>query len=300
MDRVEVTLPGGFEAGGSWRRDACVRSLTGKDEEFLLEEGASLSPAALATALLARCLERLGPYAPPAPDAVRSLTVGDREALLLHVRRLTLGDRISAVLTCPQPACGEKMDLDLDVAALLLPPYRAAAAVHETTVAADGLRYRVRYRLPTGGDQEALAQAARAAPDRAAALLVERCVQEVAVEGGAAPEAGAQQDSGALPHAVLAALPGLMAELDPQAEICLDLVCPSCGAGFPALFDTAAYFFRELSGGRNALYEEVHILAWNYHWSEAEIMGLTRRKRRRYLELLAAAGSAGLREGAQA
>ena len=37
----------------------------------------------------------------------------------------------------------------------------------------------------------------------------------------------------------------------------------------------------------DALYEELHLLALHYHWGEAEILGLTSAKRRRYLGLLA-------------
>jgi hypothetical protein len=39
------------------------------------------------------------------------------------------------------------------------------------------------------------------------------------------------------------------------------------------------------SAGR--LYEEVHHLAYHYHWAERDIMDLPRSKRRRYLGLLA-------------
>ncbi|HEX7048849.1 MAG TPA: hypothetical protein VF188_01455 [Longimicrobiales bacterium] len=37
----------------------------------------------------------------------------------------------------------------------------------------------------------------------------------------------------------------------------------------------------------DALYREVHHLAFHYHWSEAEILAMTRSKRQRYLSLLA-------------
>jgi hypothetical protein len=35
------------------------------------------------------------------------------------------------------------------------------------------------------------------------------------------------------------------------------------------------------------LYEEVHHLAFHYHWTEREILELPRTKRRRYLAILA-------------
>jgi hypothetical protein len=36
-----------------------------------------------------------------------------------------------------------------------------------------------------------------------------------------------------------------------------------------------------------SLYREVHLLAFYYHWTESEILSLTRSKRQRYLALLA-------------
>lgn len=37
----------------------------------------------------------------------------------------------------------------------------------------------------------------------------------------------------------------------------------------------------------NVLYQEVHLMALHYHWSEADILRLPFSKRRRYLQLLA-------------
>jgi hypothetical protein len=39
--------------------------------------------------------------------------------------------------------------------------------------------------------------------------------------------------------------------------------------------------------GAERLYEEVHHLAYHYHWREQDILELPRLKRRRYLALLA-------------
>src|SRR5262245_27830201 len=115
MDTIEVTLPGGFHIERTWYREASLRPLVGQDESYLEEAAQVLLPAQQTTALLTRCLTRLGPLAPVTSEAIRSLTVGDREALLLHLRRLTLGDRMQCILSCPISECGAKMDLDLNV-----------------------------------------------------------------------------------------------------------------------------------------------------------------------------------------
>jgi len=35
------------------------------------------------------------------------------------------------------------------------------------------------------------------------------------------------------------------------------------------------------------LYEEIHVMALHYHWSEAQILALPRNRRQRYLALIA-------------
>jgi hypothetical protein len=275
---VSVTLPGGYWFDGACYREAELRPLNSGDEAFVVEEGEVLPPVRRATALLARCLKRLGPVSPVTVEQVGSLTVGDREVLLLHLRRLTIGERIRCVLRCPDRGCGEKLDQELKVGELLLPPYPDVRQRYETTVAENGTTYRVRFRLPTGADQEAAAAMATVGLEAAADLLLERCIEDVVAEGGEAVES--------LPPVVAEQLPAVMAERDPQAELELSLVCPVCRNGFSALFDTGTYFFQELENRTKHVYREVHLLALYYHWSEAEIMAMSTRKRRLYLGLL--------------
>lgn len=282
MDTIEVTLPGGFNLAGNWHRTAHLRPLAGQDEAFLAGNGYTLLPAQRATALLTRCLTRLGPLVEPVmPEAVRSLTVGDREALLLHLRRLTLGETMQCILNCSNPACGEKMDLDLNVDDLLVPAYQHPQERYETVVKDNYIAYQVCFRLPTGADQEAAATLVRTAPQAGADLLLQRCVEQVSAGG----EPVVSNEG--WPVALAQQLPAIMAELDPQAETILSLTCPVCGHVFSALFDAATYFFQELASQMRQLYREVHLLAFHYHWSEAEIMGMTAKKRHLYLDLLA-------------
>jgi hypothetical protein len=165
---VEVTLPGGLFVDGERRQDALLRPLDGEDETFLLEDAEGLSPAARTTVLLQRCLVRVGPVERVDADAVRALTAGDREALLLELRRLSFGDGFECVLACPVPECGEAMELELRAGDLLLAPYEDARPEYE----ADD----VRFRLPNGGDLEAAAPAARAGVEAGVRVVLERCV----------------------------------------------------------------------------------------------------------------------------
>jgi hypothetical protein len=290
-----VLLPGGLWADGVCHREASLRPLNGEDEVFLLDSGDLLLPAERTTALLARCLtclEGLDRTAQPPEALPRALTVGDREALLLHLRRLSVGERMACVLHCPVPDCGQPMDLDLRVTDLLLPPYAEVRPEHEATLGDDGTAVHVRFRLPTGADQEAAAVLAVTDPEAATDLLLRRCLLQLAVGDG--PTMAISPDSD-LPDVVRRDLPSLLARLDPQAELLLNLACPVCGQAFTALFDAAAYLFQEVSERAAHLYREVHLLAFYYHWSEAEILGMTATKRQRYLDLLAEALAEGER-----
>lgn len=277
MESVEINLPGGVCVGETWHRSARLHPVTGHEEEFLLQEGRLLPTAARVTQLIARCLLRLGPVEPVGADMVRRLSVGDREALLLHLRRMTLGERISCLLACP--SCGKKMDLDLQTAELLLPPYTHACMVHEAEIRDGEDSYRVVFRLPNGEDQEAAAARAAESVDSAAELVLRRCVEQVTSAG--------DEKLSDLPSVILRELPERMAELDPQAEVLLDLTCPECAAGFVVPFDTADYLCRELAAQEQELYRGVHALSLHYHWSEDAILRLSRRKRHIYLDLLA-------------
>lgn len=274
-----VTLPTGLWVDGVCHKTAEVRALTGSDEVFLLETGRSLLPAERSTALLARCLKELGSVSNDKTKAVRALTVGDRDALLLHVRLMTIGNRIQATVTCPNPHCQERMDLGLNVSDLLLPPYANCREWYQETINADENKYEVCFRLPTGGDQEAVAKAARTHPQAAAEALLRRCLKS---EGN-----GNGSTTKQMPPEVFATLSARMAELDPQAELILQATCPACAHEFSTALDVSTFFFQELRGRIKHVYTEVHKLAFHYHWSENEIMTMTPTRRRVYLELLA-------------
>src|SRR5262249_1059688 len=127
------------------------------------------TPSALAvTRLLGACLVRLG-GAEATPELARRLLVGDRDYLMLQLRRLMLGDRVSAVICCP--ACGSKMDADFD--AQEGPGGRRPPPAAVYTLELDGRT--VRFRLPTGGDQEAVLGLE---PASAAEALLARCLVE--------------------------------------------------------------------------------------------------------------------------
>lgn len=267
MATVEVTcsLPGGLLLDDRWFDEAELRPLRGSDEDWLIEH--PCIPSALAvTRLLDSCLVRVGDQAANG-DLVRNMLVGDREYLMLHLRRLTLGDRIDAVIVCP--ACDQKMDITFDVCDVPVEPRPQKTASYTLALEEEDRRRTVRFRLPTGADQEAVVALST---NEAVAALLDRCL----LNDGGMPLSPTEQ----------ATVIDAMEQLAPQVNLELDLECPECEHAFTVPFDLATFFCSEMRVGAKQLLREVHLLAYSYHWREADILNLTRTRRRAYLALL--------------
>jgi hypothetical protein len=275
VDDADAMLPGGFwDDAGRLHRAAWLRPLSGREEELLAGGGAA---AAAVTDLLGRCLLRLGDLQPVPGDAIRRLLVADRDVLLVRLRQLTFGDDVSGDLLCPWPECGERVTISFALSELPVhePPVRAAT--HTVRLAGVG---DVTFRLPNGGDQEELSGWAAQAPAAALTALLARCL--ISVDSEPADAARVAE----LDPSTRATLEAEMERLAPQLESTIETKCAECGRTLVAPFDLHRCFFGDLWTDQQLLYREVHQLAFHYHWSEAEIMSMSRQKRRTYLDVL--------------
>ena len=220
-------MPGGLVLDDRHRLESAeLRPLTGRDEEWLAAH--PTAPSAIAvTRILTSCLVRIGD-AKPTEKLVRRLLVGDRDFLILQLRRLTLGDEFHVVFPCT--ACGNKMDVlfDADTVPVTVRPQTRSEYSIQLGLAGDS-GSTVRFRLPCGADQEAVVHLE---PERAADMLLDRCV----LENGGSSFSSADRE----------AIADAMEELAPQVDLELDLVCPDCGNQFLAPFDTTAFFLNEM------------------------------------------------------
>jgi len=199
-------------------------------------------------------------------DELADLTIGERDAQLLRLRTAMFGGSAGGTSECPQ--CGERVEFSLDTRTLA-DAGEFAEPAREIEVNGTCLRFR----LPTSRD---LAEAVTA-PDQSCGIrrLIEQCVVEPRP-----PEELSGEVVEALSHA--------MAKADPQAEIIISLGCPNCGKDWELLFDVAHFFWNEIAAQAERLVCEIDTLARVYGWTEHEILSLPARRRRTYLEILAA------------
>jgi hypothetical protein len=242
-----------------------VRPLSTQDLLEVWEAGEDRHPLDRALILLSAARPEL------TWNELAELSVGQRDARLLALRELTYGPRLNGFAECPQ--CAEPLEFDAAVADLRAAEPSASEVARELAV--DGLK--LKFRPPDSRDLAAVL----GCEDTAAArdLLVRRCVLQTSRDG----TAGA---IGELSAEAMAKLARRMAECDPQAEVLLDLRCPDCDHRWQALFDIVTFFWAELAVRAKRLLREVNALARAYGWREADILGMSARRRGFYLEMV--------------
>lgn len=251
-----MLLPGGIVRDGERRRHFAFRPVDGALEAALAEAVAAPSMPVAVTAALAAALAEVG-GAPATTEAVRELAVGDRQFLVRQLSAHLGRDRVWLTAACR--TCGE--DFDFEVPQTELPVKEAGPGYPYVEVETPGARLRLR--VPTGADQEAIADL----PDEVAArTLFERCLIAGAAAGDDELAAAEAAVEAAAPEVALAAL----------------AACPACGADNEIAVDP----YLLLSTSPDELFVEVHRLASSYHWSEAEILALPRARRQLYLRLI--------------
>ena len=282
-----VRLPGGYADGhGRIHREAEVMAMTGCDEE-LVTTGAG--GAALVTALLSRCVLRIGEVTPVTPAVARELVVADRQFLLLKVREATFGTDVRAGISCPWAECGRRIDVAFGTDMVPVveaadggPEYPAVLDVDDQVVYAGQAHRNLAFRLPNGGDQEALSPMLHHNGAAAVRELLERCVTRIGPLAPPPAEVVAGLSAGAR-----RTVERRMGEVAAQLDLAMESTCPECDRHYSVPFEIQGFLFGELTVNANLLRREVHYLAYHYHWSEREIMAMPRQRRRRYVSLLA-------------
>ncbi len=77
-----------------------------------------------------------------------------------------------------------------------------------------------------------------------------------------------------------------METLAPSLSDNLQGQCLECSMTIDMYFDIQQFVLSELRNQATFIYEDVHLLAKHYHWTQAEILSLPRSRRTRYTEML--------------
>lgn len=230
-----VTLPGGYiDVEGKLHTDATVRELNGADEEALARPEVGKSLGRFMQLLLQRGVTRVGPYENPSNTVLGSMLLGDRDTLLLAIRRATYGDELALSIECP--ACNSTLDLKYDLSTDI--PMKAMEnPLERTFVTKTRSGHELIATLAVGSDAEAILNAGTKSVPELNSLLLSRCLKTpsgnpLGIEG--VRRLGIQ-DRHRFVDELTDRQPG------PQYQK-LDIECPTCAKEFPLSLTVADLF----------------------------------------------------------
>ena len=217
----------------------------------------------LVTALLAQCGDR------GEPGFWWSQPVGVRTAALLDL--LTTSDprahTIGFSARCGGATCSELFEFDLAVSALPT----ACDAAGAMSLQLDGKRP-ITLRRPTGEDLRRWRDARPASH----AAAVRQIVDALLIDGEVQPG-----DEPALSRAI--------ASHDPLVAFSVSCCCPACGSPNEVPVDLEAVVLARLALYQRTLLGQVHCLASEYGWTEAQVLAIPAARRERYMAFIEAA-----------
>lgn len=178
----EVNLPGGFiDVDGDLIRTAEVRELTGADEESIAKAG---STGKAFDILLKRGLVRLGSRE-VSKDHLDTLLSGDRDAILIGIRRVTFGNLLPVNVRCQ--SCGDEHEVKIDLTNDV--PVRSLKdGVEDRTWTVETKQGTVKVSLPNGIVQRKIMENVDKTSSELNTILLAGCI--VSVNGS--PSIGAQ------------------------------------------------------------------------------------------------------------
>jgi hypothetical protein len=295
-----ITIPHGVSVDNSWLRQVKVKEITGYEQQLLAETRHYPLPFR-SSALLQRVLQIINSdilvnAKIDKRKIIQILPQGDRVALILNIRKIVFGDRISCIIACSN--CKELMSFDLSVSKLLQPVITHPKKEYPLQI--EG--YSLRIRPITGADIELLFLTSN--DDNSGEIHENDGISDVS-------ESSKQKDNSSLDlmsmaeklvrssitfsdpplpqiltHNFIQAVSSKLEEIDPQANIVLGLECVACHHEFQTNFNAEEFVFSEINSRGRQLYQEVHWIAFHYHWEEDSILSLPFRKRKMYLDLI--------------
>lgn len=115
-------LAGYTDENGTLHKTFTLREMNGADEEAVNRSDIKTNGAKVSTTLLARCTTSIGTLTKKSvgnqkkwEDIIKSLFIGDRDIMLLELRRLSMGDEITINHVCPNPDCKAKLTTIINV-----------------------------------------------------------------------------------------------------------------------------------------------------------------------------------------
>lgn len=264
MTQAEVILPGGIRHDTRLHRIVRFTPITGDMEMRVSSriKRATSRPEWVSN-IIDATVDSIGDL-PMTLNLAEGLCVADRHYILNQLALDWAGDIMWLSPVCEK--CDELFDVRIQRSALT---YKEAAQDFPYHTVSINSR-QVTLRSPNGADQRWLCENRPANPIES---LLSRCVVSVNEKDA---------DAGLLKALVsenTAFLSNEIEKMGPCFQSRLNVPCPNCGYECPVVIDLC-----DLGIEATDIDEDIHVLAFYYHWSESDILSLTRQRRRQYID----------------
>lgn len=232
---------------------------------YLWEIGQQLHPLDIALTILSIT------FPEKSWDELTKLSKGQRDALLLEIRKDIFGNYLKGLAQCEY--CKEPLEIVFDTSVI------ASSNVYEEQKNEYNLSYSgydVKFRLPNSIDLATIVGGMNLTQARS--QLLKNCLLKVKRKDK--PFAFSK-----LPIKLIRIITDKMAELDPFAEIKLDVHCLMCGQRQDLILDIVSLLWSEISALALQVLHQVKVLARFYGWSEQEILAMSPIRRQKYIEM---------------
>jgi len=199
-------------------------------------------------------------------EVVKKWSIEERDIKLFYLRYWMFGDRFINTANCPQ--CNEQVEWEMNIEKFSIPPLplNKEAEFHFSTD-----DYKILYRLPNSEDLHLT--------DSEQILC--NCLLEIKKQD---KPVSLQK----LPETIIESLGKEMEIVSPLSNISLGLNCPECRHQWEMNFDILTYLWKEIDSWAMKILEEVYLLANAFKWSEKDILNMSNRRRRIYLNMIQA------------
>lgn len=185
---VHDLLAGYVDEDGTVHKTYTLREMTGEDEEFINRTDIKSNGAKISTALLTRCVTSIGNITKKSAgikkweQIFKDILVGDRDVMLLQLRKDSIGDEIEVVHTCPNPECKAKLKTIINVDELEITSFDGMREIPfelpKGYTDSKGVLHKTgKMRRPNGLDGEILTPVAKNNMAKAESLLLSRICQ---------------------------------------------------------------------------------------------------------------------------
>jgi len=247
-----VDLPAGLLIDGKVYRTVSLVPMVGATRKDIARPEIRRDSTRVANVILGTCIKEMEPFDRVTGAELNRLLIGDREFLLLMIRRISSGDVVNFSMSCG--ACEQPFDshvnLNTDIRVDPLPSDVKVTALGEGeekqefwTFTANNAEARVKevtFRFPTGHDQAIVAPAIRANPVDGTYRLMWLCLHSF---NGTIKNDLPTDLFDNLPLPMLDFIQREFRNHQPGPDYSEPVVCPNCGAPNAMSLKASDFFF---------------------------------------------------------